>query len=108
MSFGLLRREKGGPGKEPRVGAWGAGLGRGMGSWLPLTGVHQAPWTQDAESPAPVIDHAVFGAPGDSSTGRSARPCVSVEERRSREMMRRGSWTSGSGSSSIPKPLSET
>ena len=65
MSFGLLRREKGGPGEEAAVGstlgvlAWGAG----WSSWLPLSGVHKAPWTQ--KSPRvllPVIDHAVFGA----------------------------------------------
>jgi len=64
-AFGLLRREKGGPGEEAAVGsalgvlAWGAG----WSSWLPLTGVHRPPWTQ--KSPRvllPVIDHAVFGA----------------------------------------------
>jgi len=63
--FGLLRREKGGAAEEAAVGsalgilAWGAG----WATWLPLTGVHKAPWTQ--RSPRvllPVIDHAVFGA----------------------------------------------
>lgn len=64
-AFGLLRREKGGPAQEAAVGsalgmlAWGAG----WASWLPLTGVHQAPWTQHTPRVLlPVIDHAVFGA----------------------------------------------
>ena len=64
-AFGLLRRETGTPAEEAAAGsalgvlAWGAG----WSSWLPLTGVHQSPWTQ--KSPRvllPVIDHAVFGA----------------------------------------------
>ena len=39
--------------------AWGAG----WASWLPLTGVHKAPWTQRTPRVLlPVIDHAVFGA----------------------------------------------
>jgi hypothetical protein len=65
MSFGLLRRERGGPGEEASVGsalgvlAWGVG----WASWLPLTGVHRAPWTQKTPNVLlPVIDHAVFGA----------------------------------------------
>jgi hypothetical protein len=65
MSFGLLRRERGGPGEEASVGsalgvlAWGVG----WASWLPLTGVHRAPWTQKTPKVLlPVIDHAVFGA----------------------------------------------
>jgi hypothetical protein len=65
VSFGLLRREKGGPGEESSVGsalgvlAWGVG----WASWLPLTGVHKAPWTQKTPKVLlPVIDHAVFGA----------------------------------------------
>jgi hypothetical protein len=65
MSFGLLRRERGGPGEEASVGsalgvlAWGAG----WSSWLPLSGVHKAPWTQKTPKVLlPVIDHAVFGA----------------------------------------------
>ena len=64
-AFGLLRREKGGAGEEAAVGsalgvlAWGAG----WSSWLPLTGVHKAPWTQKTSKVLlPVIDHAVFGA----------------------------------------------
>jgi hypothetical protein len=64
MSFGLLRRESGGPGEEGSVGsalgvlAWGVG----WASWLPLTGVHKAPWTQKTPKVLlPVIDHAVFG-----------------------------------------------
>ena len=64
-TFGLLRRERGGPGEEAAVGsalgvlAWGAG----WSSWLPLTGVHKAPWTQRTPKVLlPVMDHAVFGA----------------------------------------------
>ena len=64
ISFGLLRRERGGPGEEASVGsalgvlAWGVG----WASWLPLTGVHKAPWTQKTPKVLlPVIDHAVFG-----------------------------------------------
>lgn len=64
-AFGLLRRERGGPPEEAAVGsalgvlAWGAG----WSSWLPLTGVHRAPWTQKTPKVLlPVIDHAVFGA----------------------------------------------
>ena len=63
--FGLLRRERGTTGEEAAVGsalgvlAWGAG----WSSWLPLTGVHKAPWTQKTPKVLlPVIDHAVFGA----------------------------------------------
>ncbi len=63
--FGLLRRERGGPGEESSVGsalgvlAWGVG----WASWLPLTGVHRAPWTQKTPKVLlPVVDHAVFGA----------------------------------------------
>jgi hypothetical protein len=65
MAFGLLRRETGGPEEEASVGsalgilAWGAG----WASWLPLTGVHEPPWTQRTPRVLlPVIDHAVFGA----------------------------------------------
>jgi hypothetical protein len=65
MSFGLLRRERSGPGEEASVGsalgvlAWGVG----WASWLPLTGVHRAPWAQKTPKVLlPVIDHAVFGA----------------------------------------------
>jgi hypothetical protein len=63
--FGFLRRERGGPAEEASVGAalgllaWGAG----WASWLPLTGVHEAPWTQRTPKVLlPVLDHAVFGA----------------------------------------------
>jgi len=38
---------------------WGAG----WASWLPLTGVHRAPWTERTPKVLlPVVDHAVFGA----------------------------------------------
>ena len=63
--FGLLRRERGRAAEEAAVGsalgilAWGAG----WATWLPLTGVHKAPWTQRTPRVLlPVIDHAVFGA----------------------------------------------
>jgi hypothetical protein len=65
MAFGLLRRETGGAEEETAVGtalgvlAWGAG----WSSWLPLTGVHKAPWTQHTPRVLlPVLDHAAFGA----------------------------------------------
>ncbi|MBA2618755.1 MAG: hypothetical protein H0U91_11405 [Rubrobacter sp.] len=64
-AFGLLRRESGGKGEEAAVGsslgllAWGAG----WASWLPLAGVHRAPWTQRTPKVLlPVLDHAVYGA----------------------------------------------
>ncbi len=64
-AFGFLRRERGGPTEEAAVGtalgllAWGVG----WASWLPLTGVHRAPWTQRTPKVLlPVLDHAVFGA----------------------------------------------
>ena len=64
-AFGLLRRERGGPADEASVGSalgilvWGAG----WASWLPLTGVHEPPWSQRTPRVLlPVIDHAVFGA----------------------------------------------
>ncbi len=64
-AFGLLRRERGGVAQEAAVGsalgvlAWGAG----WSSWLPLTGVHDAPWEQrSAKVLLPVLDHAVYGA----------------------------------------------
>ena len=63
-AFGLLRRESGTPTEEAAVGsalgvlAWGAG----WSSWLPLTGVHKAPWSQKTPRVLlPVVDHAVFG-----------------------------------------------
>jgi hypothetical protein len=50
---------------EAAVGAalgvlsWGAG----WAVWLPITGVHPAPWTQKTpRALLPVLDHAVFGA----------------------------------------------
>jgi hypothetical protein len=62
--LGLLRRERGGPEEEAAVGAalgllvWGVG----WASWLPLAGVHRAPWTQQTPKVLlPVLDHAVFG-----------------------------------------------
>jgi hypothetical protein len=65
MVFGLLRRETGEAEEETAVGtalgvlAWGAG----WSSWLPLTGVHKAPWTQHTPRVLlPVLDHAAFGA----------------------------------------------
>jgi hypothetical protein len=64
-AFGFLRRERGGPTEEAAVGAalgllvWGAG----WASWLPLTGVHRAPWNERTPKVLlPVLDHAVFGA----------------------------------------------
>jgi hypothetical protein len=64
-AFGLLRKETGTPTEEAAVGsalgvlAWGAG----WTSWLPLTGVHRPPWSQETPRVLlPVIDHAVFGA----------------------------------------------
>jgi len=64
-AFGLLRRERGGPEEEAAVGAalgllaWGVG----WASWMPLAGVHKAPWTQRTPKVLlPVLDHAVFGA----------------------------------------------
>jgi hypothetical protein len=65
MSFGLLRREMGDLEEEASVGSALGVLAWGMGwaSWLPLTGVHKAPWTQKTPKVLlPVIDHAVFGA----------------------------------------------
>ena len=63
--LGLLRRRSGQAAEEAAVGSalgvlvWGAG----WASWLPLTGVHQAPWTQDTPKVLlPILDHAVFGA----------------------------------------------
>ena len=65
MAFGLLRRERGGLAEEAAVGsalgvlAWGAG----WATWLPLTGVHKAPWTQRTPRVLlPVLDHTAFGA----------------------------------------------
>jgi hypothetical protein len=64
-ALGLLRREIGGATEEAAVGsalgllAWGAG----WSSWLPLTGVHSPPWTQQTPKVLlPVLDHAAYGA----------------------------------------------
>jgi hypothetical protein len=64
-AMGLLRRERSGAAQEAAVGSalgvlvWGAG----WSSWLPLTGVHDAPWEQrSAKVLLPVLDHAVYGA----------------------------------------------
>lgn len=69
--FGALRstnsdpqEERGGVLGDAAVGtalgvlAWGAG----WGVWLPLLGVHPAPWNQDTpRALLPVLDHAAFG-----------------------------------------------
>jgi hypothetical protein len=59
------RGEQGGALSEAAVGAtlgilsWGAG----WAGWLPIAGVHPAPWTQRTpRALLPVLDHAVFGA----------------------------------------------
>jgi len=64
-AMGLLRRERAGAAQESAVGSamgvlvWGAG----WSSWLPLTGVHDAPWEQrSAKVLLPVLDHAAYGA----------------------------------------------
>ncbi len=64
-AFGLLRRERGGLASETAVGSalgvlsWGAG----WSTWLPLVGVHAAPWAQNTPRVLlPVADHAFFGA----------------------------------------------
>jgi hypothetical protein len=63
--FGALRTERGGPGTEAAVGttlgvlSWGAG----WAGWLPIAGVHPAPWTQKTpRALLPVLDQATFGA----------------------------------------------
>jgi hypothetical protein len=65
MVLGFLRQEPGEPAEEVAVGSalgvlvWGAG----WASWLPLAGVHRAPWTQRTPKVLlPILDHAVFGA----------------------------------------------
>lgn len=62
--FGMLRREPGSLETEASVGAalgvlvWGAG----WSGWLPILGVHRAPWEQRTPKVLlPVVDHAVFG-----------------------------------------------
>ena len=64
-AFGFLSQERGRPTEEAAVGAalgllaWGVG----WASWLPLTSVHRAPWTQRTPKVLlPAVDHAVFGA----------------------------------------------
>lgn len=64
--FGVLRREAMDDlATEAAVGAslgvliWGLG----WAGWLPLLGVHQAPWSQNTPKVLlPILDHAVFGA----------------------------------------------
>jgi hypothetical protein len=60
-----LRGKREGPVTEAAVGAtlgvlsWGAG----WAGWLPLAGVHPAPWTQKTpRALLPVLDHAAYGA----------------------------------------------
>ena len=56
------------PPEGAEVAAVGAALGllvwgAGWASWLPLAGVHRAPWTERTPKVLlPVLDHAVFGA----------------------------------------------
>lgn len=64
-AFGFLRKERGVLEEEVSTGAalgllaWGVG----WAIWLPLTGVHSAPWNQHTPKVLlPVLDHAVFGA----------------------------------------------
>ncbi|MBA2693527.1 MAG: hypothetical protein H0U65_13725 [Rubrobacter sp.] len=64
-AFGALRSEKEDYATEAAVGAslgvliWGLG----WAGWLPLLGVHQAPWSQNTSKVLlPILDHAVFGA----------------------------------------------
>ncbi len=79
-AFGVLRREHEEPESDtaaelqgdrddaPTEAAVGAALGvlswgAGWAVWLPITGVHPAPWTQKTpRALLPVLDHAVFGA----------------------------------------------
>jgi hypothetical protein len=63
--FGVLRPEDAEVKDEVAVGtalgilSWGAG----WAGWLPLAGVHGAPWQQRTPKVLlPVLDHAVFGA----------------------------------------------
>ncbi len=60
-----LRGDREGPATEAAVGAalgvlsWGAG----WAGWLPVAGVHPAPWTQKTpRALLPVLDHAAYGA----------------------------------------------
>jgi hypothetical protein len=63
-ALGLLRRERDRVAEEAAVGSalgilvWGAG----WTSWLPLAGVHRAPWKQRSPKVLlPVLDHVIFG-----------------------------------------------
>jgi hypothetical protein len=78
--FGALRSDPGEPESDtatelqgdrddaPTEAAVGAALGvlswgAGWAGWLPIVGVHPAPWTQKTpRALLPVLDHAVFGA----------------------------------------------
>ncbi len=60
-----LRGDREGPVTEAAVGAtlgvlsWGAG----WAGWLPVAGVHPAPWTQKTpRALLPVLDHTAYGA----------------------------------------------
>lgn len=62
--LGLLRHERDGPATELAVGTslgiltWGLG----WAIWLPLLGVHRAPWNQrTAKVLLPILDHGVYG-----------------------------------------------
>ncbi len=64
-AFGALRSENDDYATEAAVGAalgvliWGLG----WAGWLPLLGVHRAPWTQSTPKVLlPILDHVVFGA----------------------------------------------
>ncbi|MGH3086253.1 MAG: hypothetical protein ACRDSJ_02900 [Rubrobacteraceae bacterium] len=60
-----LRGNREGPGTEAAVGAAMGVLswGTGWAGWLPLGGVHPAPWTQKTpRALLPIFDHAVYGA----------------------------------------------
>jgi hypothetical protein len=79
-TFGALRREHGEPESETAAELQGdrddalteAAVGATLGvlswgascaGWLPIAGVHPAPWTQNTpRALLPVLDHAVFGA----------------------------------------------
>lgn len=64
-AFGALRNERRGYATEASVGAALGVLIWGMGwaGWLPLLGVHRAPWNEDSSNAVlPILDHAFFGA----------------------------------------------
>jgi hypothetical protein len=80
VTFGALRRTDEEPESEtaaelqgdredsPTEAAVGVALGvlswgAGWAAWLPITGVHPAPWTQKTpRALLPIVDHAVYGA----------------------------------------------